>query len=216
MFLEVKKVFFAYPGNTPWILEDYDLTLEAREIVGLSGPSGGGKSTLLRLIAGLEKPQKGSIAIDGSIMAAPGVFVNPEHRKVGLVFQDYGLFPHMTVAQNISYGLFRLSKSIAKKRVTHLLELTQLFTLASRYPYQLSGGQQQRVALARALAPSPKLLLLDEPLSNIDSALKAQICQDIRSLIQETKTTCLFVSHDLADLKAVCTRLEFLGSCAII
>jgi iron(III) transport system ATP-binding protein len=213
MFLEIENVFFAYPGkDAPWILEDYSLRLAESEIVGLAGPSGEGKSTLLRLIAGLEKPQKGSISIDGKIMAGGSLNVNPENRKVGLVFQDYGLFPHMTVTQNVAYGLFRLNKTQKKERIGYLLELTKLSDLASRYPYQLSGGQQQRAALARALAPGPKLLLLDEPLSNIDANLKAQIRRQMRELLIETKTTCLFVSHDLDDLKAVSSRLEVMGA----
>ncbi|MDR1677292.1 MAG: ABC transporter ATP-binding protein [Deltaproteobacteria bacterium] len=212
MFLEIDGLYFAYPGaRSAWVLEDLGLRLEAGESVGLAGPSGQGKSTLLRLIAGLERPGRGSIRIDGKLVADEGFSLNPEEREVGLVFQDYGLFPHMTVAANIAYGLFRLNRTERRNRVDLMLELTRMGELAARHPYELSGGQQQRVALARALAPTPKLLLLDEPLSNIDAMLKADIRQEIRALLRQTDTTSLFVSHDLDDLKVVCDRIEYLG-----
>jgi iron(III) transport system ATP-binding protein len=209
VFLEVEGLYFSYPGRKlSWVLADYSLGLQAGEMVGLVGRSGEGKSTLLRLIAGLERPQKGRISIDGRQVAGPKIHVNPEERQVGLVFQDYGLFPHMTVAQNIAYGLYRLSRNERKERVNFMLELIRMNDLSLRHPYELSGGQQQRVAVARALAPAPKLLLLDEPLSNIDAELKAEIREEIRTLMELTKITCLFVSHDLEDLKAVCGRIE--------
>jgi iron(III) transport system ATP-binding protein len=213
MFLEIDAVFFAYPGKSnPWILSGYSFGMEAGERVGIAGPSGQGKSTLLRLIAGLERPQKGAIAIDGRTVAGQSIHVNPENRQVGMVFQDYGLFPHMTVEQNIAYGLYRLKRDARRQRVEAMLEFTRIKELARRYPYEISGGQQQRVAIARALAPDPKLLLLDEPLSNLDTALKAEIRAELRELMERTHTTCLFVSHDLDDLKAICGRIEIIGS----
>ncbi|MDR1657200.1 MAG: ATP-binding cassette domain-containing protein [Deltaproteobacteria bacterium] len=212
MFLEVESLWFAYPGrNAPWILSDYSLSLQAGEMVGLAGPSGQGKSTLLRLISGLERPNKGCITIEGRLVASPVAHIEPEDREVGLVFQDYGLFPHMTVSQNIAYGLFRLSRAERKKRVNVMLDLIRMSDLAGRHPYELSGGQQQRVAVARALAPAPKLLLLDEPMSNIDAMLKAEIRLEIQNLMKLTNTTCLFVSHDLDDLNAICSRIEYMG-----
>ena len=213
MFLEIDEVFFAYPGKpSPWILAGYSFRMEAGERVGIAGPSGQGKSTLLRLIAGLEHPQKGCIAMDGRTMASQDISLPPEDRQVGMVFQDYGLFPHMTVAENIAYGLHRLKRDARQQRVEAMLELTRMQNLSCRYPYEISGGQQQRVAIARALAPGPKLLLLDEPLSNLDAALKTEIREEMRELMDRTQATCLFVSHDLDDLKALCGRIEIIAS----
>ena len=162
----------------------------------------------MRIIAGLEQPQKGSITIDGQAVFGNGVNVSPEKRPVGLVFQDYGLFPHMTVAQNIAYGLHVLDRPARARRVEAMLALIRMEELADRHPYAISGGQQQRVAVARALAPNPKLLLLDEPFSNLDAKLKEDIRAEMRELLQRTDSTCIFVSHDRADLEAVCRRIE--------
>jgi iron(III) transport system ATP-binding protein len=212
VFLEIDDLYFAYPGKGhPWVLAGYRLGVEAGERVGVSGPSGQGKSTLLRLIAGLERPQKGRIVIDGEVMASAKRHVEPEARQVGMVFQDYGLFPHMTVARNIAYGLWRQDKKARRARVDAMLELIRMTEFSTRYPYEISGGQQQRVALARALAPNPKLLLLDEPLSNLDAALKTEIREEMRALMQQSRVTCLFVSHDLDDLDVVCERIVRMG-----
>jgi iron(III) transport system ATP-binding protein len=177
------------------------------EVVGLAGASGCGKTTLLRLIAGLERPLRGTIKIDGLIVAGPDRFVPPESRRVGMLFQDYGLFPHLTVAANIAFGLHRLARAERKRCVAEMLELIRMPELARRHPYELSGGQQQRVALARALAPRPKLLLLDEPFSNLDAGLRASIRGEVREIISSSAATCLLVSHDKADLEAVCGRI---------
>ena len=206
-FLLVEDLTFGYGAASPPVLDRFSMSMEKREIVGVSGPSGGGKSTLLRLIAGLERPLGGGIVIDGLAAAGPGLFVPPEKRRVGLVFQDYGLFPHMTAAGNVAFGLHRLRRPERRRRTAEMLELVRMPELAGRYPHELSGGQQQRVALARALAPDPKLLLLDEPFSSLDADLRSDIRGDVRAIIVASDASCILVSHDLADLRAVCGRV---------
>jgi iron(III) transport system ATP-binding protein len=210
MFLEISSLAFSYVGpKGPFVFEGFDMTLDKGEIVGLAGPSGQGKSTLLRLMAGFEKPWRGKIIIDGTVVAdaVSRLFLPPEKRTVGMVFQDYGLFPHLTVAKNISYGLHFLKRKERENRTKEMLALVRLEELAHRLPAELSGGQQQRTALARALAPTPKLLLLDEPMSNLDAALREDLRAELRGILLAAQTTAIFVSHDLADLTAVCGRI---------
>ena len=211
MFLEINALGFAYGKNSPWIIRDFSMRSAQGAVTGISGPSGRGKSTLLRIIAGLETPQTGFIGIDGKTLFSPDICIAPEHRHVGMVFQDYGLFPHMTVSDNIAYGLHRVPRNERRKKITAMLELVQMQGLANRYPFEISGGQQQRVALARALAPEPKVLLLDEPFSNLDAELKADIRAEMRQILERTNITCLFVSHDIADLQAVCDTIILMG-----
>ncbi len=207
MFLCIRNLRFRYQSPGPMVLDGFSLDVDEGEIVGVAGESGSGKSTLLRLIAGLEKPLSGEIVMDGQLLAGDTVFVEPEHRQVGLFFQDYGLFPHLTVRKNIEFGLHRLDKAARRVQREKMLALIKMPELAGRYPYELSGGQQQRVALARALAPRPKVLLLDEPFSNLDAELKETIRQEVRAILESTQTTCLLVSHDRSDLEAVCGRI---------
>ena len=176
------------------VLHDVDLTVEQGSVVALLGPSGCGKTTLLRTIAGLERPQAGSVTLFGRLTSGPGVHVPPEKRHVGMVFQDWALFPHLTVAQNVGYGLPRAERRGA--RVDDVLEMVGLAGLGDRSPGTLSGGQQQRVALARALAPRPKVLLLDEPFSNLDTALRARVRSEVHQLLAELGVTTVFVTHD--------------------
>jgi len=210
--VRVENVTFSYPGARTPVIQDVSFTMQKSEIVGVLGRSGSGKSTLLRLLAGLETPSAGNIAIGGRTVFGEGVFMPPEARGVGMVFQDYALFPHLTVAKNIAFGLHRLPRSQRAKRVREMLELVQLGGFKDRYPHELSGGQQQRVALARALAPSPELLLMDEPFSNLDVELRAAIREELREILKCAQTTCLLVTHDRQDVRAICERTIRIGT----
>lgn len=178
-------------GDTE-VLRGVDLVVSPGNTVALLGPSGCGKTTLLRTIAGLEKIDAGRIELDGRPLSAPGVEIPPERRGVGMVFQDWALFPHLTVAENVAYGLDKAERS----RVREVLELVGLEGLENRMPSTLSGGQQQRVAVARAIAPRPQVLLFDEPFSNLDADLRAKVRREVRRLLAELKITSLFVTHD--------------------
>jgi iron(III) transport system ATP-binding protein len=187
-------------AQTPAV-QKLSLTLHQGEILALLGPSGCGKTTLLRMIAGFESPQSGQIFLGESLVAMDGFCLPPERRDVGMVFQDYALFPHLTVRQNIAFGLkHRRLHPESKMRQTHIireaLERVGLSGLENRYPHQLSGGQQQRVALARALAPCPALILLDEPLSNLDVQVRLRLRQEIRYILKQAGLSAIFVTHD--------------------
>jgi iron(III) transport system ATP-binding protein len=176
------------------VLRDVSIDVEAHETVALLGPSGCGKTTLLRSIAGLERVDGGRIAIDGRPLSAPGVHVRPEERRIGMVFQDWALFPHLTVGENVAFGLAKHERR--GDRVAETLALVGLDGLAHRLPATLSGGQQQRVALARALAPRPQAILLDEPFSNLDTVLRVQVRTEVHRLLHELGITTVFVTHD--------------------
>lgn len=207
-------------GVSKWFGESQavnDVSLRLPQgILAILGSSGCGKTTLLRLIAGFEQPQAGTIEIAGRKVASKSRTVPPEQRRLGMVFQDYALFPHLTVAQNVAFGLKKQEKDAARR----LIELVGLTELEQRYPYQLSGGQQQRVALARALAPQPPLVLLDEPLSNLDVQVRLRLREEIRDILKATGTSAVFVTHDqeealaIADLVAVMSKgkLEQVGT----
>jgi iron(III) transport system ATP-binding protein len=170
-----------------------DLDLPRGELCALLGPSGCGKTTVLRLIAGLERPDAGTIVLDGEILSSETAFVAPERRRIGMVFQDYALFPHLDVADNVGYGLGRRPDP---SRVREVLELVGMAGIEERRVHDLSGGQQQRVALARALAPTPRLILLDEPFSNLDAGLRERLREEVRGIIKAAGVTALFVTHD--------------------
>lgn len=204
-------------GDTE-VLHNIDLAVDPGTSLALLGPSGCGKTTLLRLIAGLERPDAGEIAVGSQVMAGPGTFMPPEKRKVGMVFQDWALFPHLTVGKNVGYGLDKAERK--GPRVQEALAMVGLADLEDRMPDTLSGGQQQRVALARAIAPRPSVLLLDEPFSNLDSALRVGVRTEVHRLLIELGITSIFVTHDqeeafvLGDQVAVMTggRIEQIGS----
>ncbi|MBB1290211.1 ABC transporter ATP-binding protein [Pseudoalteromonas sp. SR43-6] len=185
----------SYHYNGTKVIHDLDLTVGKDEIVCLLGASGCGKTTTLKAIAGLIEAKQGSIFIDGKLVSDEQSFVSPEHRNIGMMFQDYALFPHLTVANNIAFGLSNMSKAQKQQRVDEMLKLVHLIGCADRFPHQLSGGQQQRVAIARALAYKPSLLLLDEPFSNIDTQVRFELIADIRRIIKATQVSAVFVSH---------------------
>jgi spermidine/putrescine ABC transporter ATP-binding subunit len=184
---------------------DLSLRIEPGKLVAILGPSGCGKTTTLRLIAGFERPDAGRILINGQDLTD----VPPQRRNIGIVFQSYALFPHMTVAQNVAFGLEirRMAHASVEKEVASVLALVRLGELASRYPNQLSGGQQQRVALARALAIRPRLLLLDEPLSNLDAKLREDMREEIRRIQRQVGITAVFVTHDQSEAFALADRV---------
>lgn len=184
-----------------------DLDVPTGSLTALLGPSGCGKTTALRLIAGLETPDAGTIRVHDALVSGDGVFLPPERRRVGLVFQDHALFPHLTVAQNVAYGLVGMGTGPARQRVAEMLALVGLERHGDRLPSQLSGGQQQRVALARALAPHPAVLLLDEPFSNLDAALRATVREEVRAILDVTDTTAVFVTHDQTEALSLADRV---------
>jgi iron(III) transport system ATP-binding protein len=190
-----------------------DLDIEDREFVTLLGPSGCGKTTTLRLLAGLAAPDAGEIAIDGHVVSSPRYVVPPERRHMGMVFQSYALWPHMSVFENVAFGLTlqRASRSELRKRVEHALAMVGLETLEKRSPSALSGGQQQRVALARSLVTEPSILLLDEPLSNLDAKLRERMRVELKELQRRTGITFVYVTHDQAEAMALSDRIAVMS-----
>ena len=178
------------------ILSDISFGLEAGDILGLVGPSGCGKTTLLNTLAGFIEQEAGSISIGDSTLITKDNLLPPEQRNVGMIFQDYALFPHLSVEKNIGFGIDKLDKASKDARIGELLDLLELKGFEQRYPHQLSGGQQQRVAIARALAPQPQVLLLDEPFSNIDARLRNELMIEIRQLLKSLNMTAIFVTHN--------------------
>lgn len=199
--LSIENMTLGYGSRI--VLENLSLQLQDGEIGCLLGASGCGKTTVLRAVAGFETPVIGQIAIHGKTVSGKGQHVLPEQRQVGMVFQDYALFPHLNVRDNIAFGLRTLGRAERMTRVAEMLDLVGLQSLETRFPHQLSGGQQQRVALARALAPKPKLLLLDEPFSNLDVELRERLGQEVRTILKKTGTTAMLVTHDQHEAFAV-------------
>ena len=193
-------------------VDGLSLAVEPGEILALLGPSGCGKTTTLRLIAGFEHPDEGTVELRGQLVAGAGVAVPPEARGVGVVFQDYALFPHLSVGDNVAFGLARHERTARTRRVREVLDLVGLGALDRRFPHELSGGQQQRVALARALAPAPALILLDEPFSNLDADLRVAMREEISKILRATGTTAVFVTHDQEEAFALADRVGVLNA----
>jgi iron(III) transport system ATP-binding protein len=178
----------------------------------LLGPSGCGKTTVLRCLAGFEPITGGTIALAGRVVSTPGMRVPPEERAIGVVFQDYALFPHLTVARNVTFGLRKLDAAERKRRADRMLELVGLTHAANAWPHELSGGQQQRVALARALAPQPKLMLLDEPFSNLDVELRERLSLEVRQILKSSNTTAMLVTHDQHEAFAIADEIGIMNA----
>lgn len=207
--LRLEGVTKHFSPETPPAVENATLALNQGDLLGLLGPSGCGKTTLLRLIAGFEHPQSGVIELAKRRVCGPGVWILPERRDVGVVFQDYALFPHLTVADNIAFGLKRIVGKGAmaarqlRQRTSEAIALVGLQGMDNRYPHELSGGQQQRVALARALAPRPSLILLDEPFSNLDVQVRLYLRQEVRDILKGIGASGVFVTHDQEEALAI-------------
>ncbi|MCZ8252566.1 MAG: ABC transporter ATP-binding protein [Hylemonella sp.] len=203
MYLEVRQLQVRYPGAAQAAVADVSLGLRAGDIGVLIGPSGCGKTTLLRAVAGLEPVSSGEIRLAGQVVGSADTQTPPEARRIGMVFQDYALFPHLDVGRNVGFGIHQLPRAEREARVREVLALVGLQGSEARYPHELSGGQQQRVALARALAPRPQLLLLDEPFSNLDVELRERLAHEVRNILKAAQATALFVTHDQLEAFAI-------------
>ncbi|MEL6822875.1 MAG: ABC transporter ATP-binding protein [Calditrichota bacterium] len=208
--LKIQSITRQFPGRDRPAVQDFTLELQENTLLALIGHSGSGKTTLLRMIAGLEIPDSGKIELAGLTVVDNNIFIQPEKRGVGLLFQEYALFPHMNVSANIGYGLHQLSKVDRQSRIKEMLELTQLESHEKRYPHELSGGEQQRVALARAIAPNPSLLLLDEPFSNLDAHLKNSVRDELCNIVRSSGISTVLVTHDTNDAMAVADQIAVL------
>jgi len=191
------------------VISNLSLTLEKGEIGCLLGKSGSGKSTLLRAVAGFHPLLKGSIVLNDKTLASDQINLPPENRKIGFMFQDFALFPHLTIEKNISFGLNKLKNIQKKSRTEEMLELIDLSRFRNSYPHELSGGQQQRVALARALAPEPELLLLDEPFSNLDEKSRTDLSVDVVRMIRQSGCKALMVTHNVKEAQTISDRMGF-------
>jgi len=212
--LRVDRVSVAYDGFTA--VREASLDLESGDIACLLGPSGCGKTSLLRAIAGFEAITTGSISLNNSELSTPKHTLPTEQRQIGMVFQDFALFPHLTVGANIGFGLSRLEAQARNQKIEEMLRLVGLGDYIASYPHQLSGGQQQRVALARALAPNPEILLLDEPFSSLDSELRESLATEVRSLLKASGVTAVLVTHDQHEAFAVADHIALMKDGVVV
>src|SRR4051794_28137318 len=210
--LELCRLTKRYGTSTS--VDAIDFTVERGEFICLLGPSGCGKTTTLRLLAGFLTPDEGEIRVAGKVISSPDAVTQPERRNMGMIFQSYAVWPHMTVRENVGYGLKMQSMPAGERdaRTRALLDATRLAELADRYPAELSGGQQQRIALARALAPNPDILLLDEPLSNLDANLRGEMRFEIRRLHDEYRNTSIYVTHDQVEAMTMADRIVVMNA----
>ncbi|MEZ2742188.1 ABC transporter ATP-binding protein [Paenalcaligenes hominis] len=217
-FLNLQNISLAYdtPDGLKTVVNQLNLQLDQGHIGCLLGASGCGKTTVLRAIAGFEPLRQGVIELNQQVLSTPEHSVVPEKRQVGMMFQDYALFPHLSVEKNIGFGLRKQTKLARAQRIEEMLHLVGLEQLAQRYPHELSGGQQQRVALARALAPEPSLLLLDEPFSNLDVDTRERLAFEVREILQKTGLTAILVTHNQAEAFAIADRIGVMKDGAIV
>lgn len=192
------------------VLKNITLDIQKGKIISLLGKSGSGKSTLLNIIAGFEHSQTGELRLNNTVLSDKNIFIEPQHRNIGFVFQNYALFPHMTIYENITFGIDHLPKEEKRKIAHDLLSLVHLNGYESRYPHELSGGQQQRIALIRSMALNPELILLDEPFSGIDTMLKSQIQKELLAILKATQKTAVIVTHDSSEAMAMSDKIIYL------
>ncbi len=212
--LELNRVCHGYTREKQ-ILRDLSIAVGQGEIACLLGSSGCGKTTALRVIAGFERLQRGTVKIDGHEVSSNAFTIPPEKRRVGVVFQDAALFPHLSISGNIGFGLHRSTRKERERAIDEMLELVGLRGFQSRFPHQLSGGQRQRVALARAMAPKPSLILLDEPFSNLDADLRRGLCREVRRILKNSGITAVLVTHDQNEAFAMSDRIGILHEGAL-
>ena len=201
--LDGVRVAYDAADGAHTVVDGFSLALDAGAIGCLLGPSGCGKTTVLRAIAGFEPVRDGSIRLGGVLLSTAQQHLPPEQRRVGMMFQEYALFPHLTAAQNVGFGLRRSDRTAREQRVAEMLALVRLGDAGDRFPHQLSGGQQQRIALARALAPAPALLLLDEPFSNLDAGTRERLTGEVRTILKQAGQTAVLVTHNEAEAHAM-------------
>ena len=206
-YFDLEQLNFRYPNQKTGGIEDFSMSIDKGEIVALLGKSGSGKSTILRLISGLETPKSGTLRVNQKILFDHNINLAPQERGIGMIFQDYSLFPHLTVLQNVMFGVSRKGKKEREKKAMDILAMVQLQEHARKYPQECSGGQQQRIAIARALAAEPNILLLDEPFSNLDEELKKSVREEIKDLLKKCNITAILVTHDKGDVGAVADRV---------
>ena len=207
LYIDSIRLAYDTPRGPHTVVDGFSLSLAAGEIACLFGPSGCGKTTVLRAIAGFEPLRAGTIRLGEVLLSSLHAHLPPERRRVGMMFQEYALFPHLTAARNVAFGLRRLDRAARRARVAEMLALVGLAEAGERYPHELSGGQQQRIALARALAPSPALLLLDEPFSNLDGGTRERLTPQVRGILRRAGQTAVLVTHNEAEAHAMADRI---------